>query len=139
MRNTPLEIRGMTGGHVVLAPLFGGVTQGADPTLYASCEMAAHRFAGATESDEPMVRIPALTLRRFVDELRALERDRRGTAALVSDQLRLQFRVIDRAGHIRLAAELTDFQPDGEHRVALAFQVDPTALPTILSDFEDLF
>ncbi len=56
-----------------------------------------------------MVRIEMAQLRRFVEELRALERDRRGEAALACPDLRLSFHIYDRAGHVRLAAALTDY------------------------------
>lgn len=135
-----MEIRGINGGHIRIDPLFGGIVRGdrMPPTLYASCEMVHNRFAGATWPDEPMVRIDAEDLGHFVDELRALERDRHGTATLVGRDLHLMFEVIDRARHVRVAAELTDRQPEGEHQVALAFEADPSMLLTTLRDFERL-
>ena len=135
-----MEIRGIDGGHIRIEPLFGGIVRGggATPTLYASCDMVHGRFAGATWPDEPMVRIEAANLNRFVDELRTVERDRRGTATLAGRDLYLLFEVFDRAGHVRVAAELTDRQLEVDHRVALAFEVDPSMLLTILRDFEDL-
>lgn len=134
-----MEICGRPDEYVRLTPLFGSSGSTATtPTIACSCEMVSHRFAGATEPDEPMVEIEVAELRRFVDELRRLERDRSGTATLASRQIRLSFQVYNRAGHVRLAAELTDHQPDGDHHVALSFKLDPTALPGILSDFEEL-
>lgn len=135
-----LEIRGSDNkSFVLLTPLFGrGQPGAAESTLDCSCAMAAHRFAGATEPDEPMVRIELVHLRRFVEAVRVLERDRRGEATLAEPQLRLTVSVYDRAGHVRLSAALTDHQVDGEHHVALSFEVDPTALPRILTDLETL-
>jgi hypothetical protein len=127
-----MEIRGSRDGYVVLTPHFRGVTTGPEHTVYCSCEMAAHRFAGATEPGEPMVRSAMPALHRFVEDLRVLERDRRGTATLTTlpgSMLRPSFEIFDRAGHVSLAAELTNLQTYGEHRVSLAFEVDPTALP----------
>jgi hypothetical protein len=59
-------------------------------------------------------------------------------ARLACPHLQLSFQIYDRAGHVRLAAGLTDYQMDGDHHVALSFELDPTALPGILDDFEDL-
>jgi hypothetical protein len=136
-----MDIRGSRDGYVVLTPHFHGTTTEPSATLDCSCEMAAHRFAGATEPDEPIVRIAMPALHRFVEDLRVLECDRRGTATLTTlpgSMLRPLFEIFDRAGHVSLAAELTDLRPEGEHRVSLAFEVYPTALPAILSDFEEL-
>ncbi len=133
-----MEIRGSRDGYVRLIPLFVDLADAPVPMLCCSCAMAAHRFAGATEPDEPIVRIEMAQLRRFIEELGVLERNRRGEATLACPQLRLSFRIYDRAGHVRLAAELTDYQLDGDHHVALCFELDPTALPAILSDFEEL-
>lgn len=77
-------------------------------------------------------------LRRFVDEMRTLERDRRGKAQLIGTELHLSFTVVDHAGHVHLDAALSQIQAAGEFHVAAAFAVDPTTLPRILSDFEDL-
>ena len=77
-------------------------------------------------------------LQRSVNEMRTLEHDRRGKATLESSQLRLTFAVYDRPGHVRLTAALRDVQPEGDHCVEIVFEVYPTDLPKILSDFEDL-
>jgi hypothetical protein len=39
---------------------------------------------------------------------------------------------------VRLHARLTDYQLEGPHSVAISFEVDPTSLPGILSNFEEL-
>ena len=133
-----MEIHGSRGGYVTLTPLFIDLPDAPTRQLYGSCAMAAHRFAGATEPGEPLVQLEMAHLHRFVEELRTLERDRRGAATLACSHLRLSFQIYDRMGHVRLAAGLTDRQTDGDHHVALSFELDPTALPGILGDFEDL-
>src|SRR5260221_8309000 len=121
-----MEIRGSHGGYVLFTPLFVDLPGARVPMLSGSCSIAAHRFAGATEPDEPVVRIELARLRRFVDEVRVLERDRRGVATLVGPYLELSLSVYDRAGHVLLAAALSDILPEGKYHVALAFEVDPT-------------
>src|SRR5689334_13167368 len=101
------EIRERGNGYVVLRPLFVSLPDAPARVLSCSCAMAAHRFAGATEPDEPIVRLEMMRLLRFVEALRTLERDRRGAATLADRQWRLSFRIYDRAGHVRLAAGLT--------------------------------
>jgi hypothetical protein len=133
-----MEIRGSRGGYVEPTPLFIDLPDAPSRQLYGSCAMAARRFAGATEPGEPVVQLEMAQLHRFVEELRTLERDRRGGATLACPQLRLSFHIYDRAGHVRLAAGPTDYQMDGDHHVALSFELGPTALPGILGDFEDL-
>ncbi len=133
-----MEIRGSRGGFVLFTPLFVDLPDAPVPLLYGSCSVAAQRFAGATEPDEPIVRIELARLRSFVDEVRVLERDRRGVATLLGPYLELALSVYDRAGHVRLAAALSDSLPTGRHHDALAFEGDPTALPHILTDLEDL-
>lgn len=75
---------------------------------------------------------------RFVDALRALERDRRGEAILDCRQFRLISSVNDRAGHVGLHAVLIEHQSGGNHQVAIVFEVDPASLSGILRDIEDL-
>jgi hypothetical protein len=77
-------------------------------------------------------------LQRFVNEMRTLEYDRGGKATLESSQLHLIFEVHDWPGHVRLTAALRDRQMEGDHCVEIVFEVYPTDLPKILSDFEDL-
>ena len=133
-----MEIRGAHNEFVLLTPLFGNLSNDPSSTLYCSCAMASHRFAGATYPDEPAVRIGREVLRRFVDDFRALERDRRGEAILECRELRLAIAVADRAGHVSLRATLTEHQSGGIHQVTIAFQVDPSDLLRILGDLEAL-
>jgi hypothetical protein len=77
-----MEIHGSRGGYVTLTPLFIDLPDAPTRHLYGSCAMAAHRFAGATEPGEPLVQLEMAQLHRFVEELRALERDRRGEAGV---------------------------------------------------------
>jgi hypothetical protein len=63
-----------------------------------------------------------------------LERDRRGEATLTSVQLTLSISVVDRAGHVSVAADLSDYQ----RRVSIGFGLDPTMLPKVVSDVEEL-
>ena len=103
-----------------------------------SCEVAAHRFSGATEPDEPVVRIPLESMRLFVEDLRVMERNRRGEAGLTCPELRLKLSVVDSAGHVQMSATLSEFQLEGMHQVTVGFPVYATDLPRILQDFEDL-
>jgi len=77
-------------------------------------------------------------LARFVDDFRALERDRSGEAILECRELRLAFWVTDRAGHVHLQAALSEHQSGGIHQVTVAFEVDPTSLPGTLADLEEM-
>ncbi len=131
-----MEIRGTHDEFVLLNPIF--VFNDSQPTLGCSCAMASHRFAGATFPGDPTVRIEKEALIRFVDEFRVLERDRRGETILECPQLRLALFVYDRAGHVGLRAALTEYQSGGIHQVTIEFEVDPTALPGILADLEEL-
>ena len=133
-----MKICGMKSEYVRVTPLFVYMTKDPPPTLECSCAMESHRFAGATYPDEPAVRIGREVLRRFVDDFRALERDRRGEAILECRELRLAFWVTDQAGHVHLQAALTEHQSGGIHQVKVAFEVDPTSLPSILADLEEL-
>lgn len=133
-----MEIRGTHDEFVVLTPILGSFPDDPLPTLDCSCAIASHRFAGATFPGDPIVRIEREVLARFVDEFRVLERDRRGEAILECPQLRLALFVYDRAGHVGLRAALTEYQSGGIHQVTIEFEVDPTALPGILADLEEL-
>jgi len=135
-----IEIRGSHEGHVTLNPFWldGDRWHTGVSAVDCTCEMAAHRFAGSTYPDDPGLSIRLDELQRFVNEMRTLEHDRRGKATLESSQLRLTFAVYDRPGHVRLTAALRDVQPEGDHCVEIVFEVYPTDLPKILSDFEDL-
>ena len=135
-----IEIRGDGEEYVVLTPFWLDSDRWNTGVLSVdcSCEMAAHRFAGSTYPDDPGLSIRLDELQRFIEELRTLERDRRGKAALDSSQLHLIFEVYDRPGHVRLTAALRDVQPEGDHYVEIVFEVYPTDLSKILSDFEDL-
>lgn len=133
-----MEIHGTHDEFVVLTLILGSFPDDPLPTIECSCAMASHRFAGATYPEDPVVRIGRDTLTHFVDDFRALERDRRGEATLECHELRLVFWVTDRAGHVHLQATLTEHQSGGIHQVAIAFAVDPTALPGILADLEEL-
>ena len=136
-----MEIRASWGEYVAITPIY--VPYLPRTSLYCSCAMAAGRFAGATEPDEPIVQIERSTLRQFLDDLRTLERDRRGEARLTSAQLTLSVRVFDRAGHVSITAELTDYHRYGDRvsikdHVSIIFELDPTTLPKLISDFEEL-
>jgi hypothetical protein len=133
-----MEIRGYEDEFVELIIRFVSLPKDSSSTIECSCAMASHRFAGATYPDDPVVRIGREALTRFVDDFRLLERDRSGEAILECRELRLAFWVTDRAGHVHLQAALTEHQSGGIHQVAIAFAVDPTALPGILADLEEL-
>lgn len=143
-RGQAMEIRGIHNGHVTLTPLFRDEENRPMPAIYLSCEMAANDFSGATEPDEPMVAIEVASLRQFVADMRVLERDRHGTAMLTCmsrRELTLSVHIYDRAGHALLTAELGQWKSVGGghwHSVALAFEIDPTSLPGMVRDFEDL-
>jgi hypothetical protein len=129
-----VEIRASWGEYVVITPLFADLPDAPQAMLWCSCAVAADRFAGATETDEPIVQIELAKLRQFVEDLRTLERDRRGEATLTSVLLTLTVRVYDRAGHVSVAADLSDYRC----RVSIGFGLDPTMLPTLVNDFEEL-
>ncbi len=138
-----MVIRGNYSEYISLTPLFSAFAAGenSSPAIYLSGEIDSHGFRGATEPDEPMISIPVAALRQFVEDLRVLEQDRRGKATLMGRNPRefsLSIRIHDRAGHTLLAAELGVWMGGYPHSVAVAFEIDPTSLPTILSDFEDL-
>lgn len=133
-----IVIRGYVDEFVQLIPRFASLPKDSSSTIECGCAMASHRFSGATYPDESVVRIRREALARFVDDFRALERDRRGEAILECRELRLAFWVTDRAGHVHLQAALTEHQSGGIHQVKVAFDVDPTSLPGILADLEEL-
>ena len=133
-----MEIRGYGDEFVQLIPRFVSLPKDSSSTIECSCAMASHRFAGATYPDEPVVCIGREALTRFVDDVRVLERDRCGEAILECRELRLTLWVTDRAGHVHLQATLTEHQSGGIHQVTIAFEVDPSTVPGILSDVEGL-
>ena len=73
----------------------------------------------------------------FLRDLRALEATRRGSAilqAMSSDELRIEFRATDRAGHMAFEGWVGDLGP--VHTIKLQFSpvsFDPTELPRIVS------
>jgi hypothetical protein len=139
-----MEIRAGTHAYAVLTPLF---TEGGPmPAVYVRLELAANGFAGSMDQ----LALEHAELERFLIDLEHLEREhlereRRGAATLTSmspHEFDLAIRVYDRAGHAVLTSELMRHlyvaNTWRDHRVALGFEVDPTDLPRILGDFQEL-
>jgi hypothetical protein len=79
-------------------------------------------------------------LDRFLQQLRALNQNRQGKAALVSaspDDLQLEFYSTDSAGHMAIQGQVRRTEPNGfllELRFGFAFE--PDKLPSLLEYFE---
>jgi len=137
-----VEIRVDEDNRVVLTPF--ETSDYAEPSLAVHVELAGNGFTGRTRE----VWFWLATLRDFVDALERLERDRAGEAILTSigpNEFLLTIRIADRAGHVVLGATLQwpvyGVLPQGgpfDHSVLLGFALDPTMLPRILRDYQEL-
>jgi hypothetical protein len=137
-----MEIRVDENNRVVLTPF--DMSDYVESSLAVHVEVAANGFSGQACE----VWFWLAELRGFVDALERLERDRSGEAILTSmspNEFILTIRVADRAGHVVLRATLQwpvyGVLPQGgsvDHRVELGFALDPTMLPRVLRDFQEL-
>ena len=98
-------------------------------------------FAGSN----PRIWIDAYEQRRFLEALRALERDRQGEArvtAMSPEELELTVRVVDSLGHVSVAGMIGRIQYFGQSydRLVLkfSFTLDPTSLPQLVRDVVEL-
>jgi hypothetical protein len=94
-------------------------------------EIRQGSFAGAAH-----VWVEAREWERFVESLAALERDRRGEAAVEAmspGELRLSFRSTDRLGHVAVEGALGKRGPVQTTSLSFsAIEFDPTLLPELL-------
>jgi hypothetical protein len=136
-----MEIRASSDDYLVFTPLFSEA--GPMPAVYVRVVLAGNDFAGGKEQ----LALEHAELERFLVDLERLERDRRGAATLTSmspHEFALTLSITDRAGHVLLTGELkrhvyVDVNTTPlEHHVALGFAVDPTALPRIVRDVQEL-
>ena len=78
----------------------------------------------------------------FLEDLRLVARDRKGEATLSTEdprQFQLKVAVIDKAGHVTISGRIASDQgAEGKAVLEFAFPVDPSALASILQDFERL-
>jgi hypothetical protein len=90
--------------------------------------------------------VDANVLRKFVSDLRELERVRRGEARLNSamspDTFDLTIRILDSAGHVAARATVGRWRYEGHQHchfsVVVEFLVDPTTLPRLVIEAEGL-
>lgn len=137
-----MEIRVDEDNWVLLAPF--ETSDSIEPSLAVRVELSGNGFTGRARE----VWFWLAKLRTFVDALERLERDRSGEAILTSmspNEFTLSIRIADRAGHVVLGATLQwpvyGVLPQGgpfDHCVLLGFAIDPTMLPGILRDFQEL-
>jgi hypothetical protein len=134
-----MEIRAGREKYVTLTPLF--TEAGSMPAVYVRLALAGNGFAGGNEQ----LALEHSELKRFLVDLERLVRDRRGAATLTSmsaDEFALTIGVHDRAGHVLLTSEFRRHvyvtTTTLEHHVAIGCEFDPTDLPRVLRDFQDL-
>jgi len=137
-----MEIRVDEDNRVALTPF--ETSDYAEPSLAVRVEIAGNGFTARAREVWFWLAKP----RGFVDALERLERDRSGEAMLTSmgpNEFILTIRIADRAGHVVLGATLQwpvyGVLPQGgpfDQSVLLGFALDPTMLPRILRDFQEL-
>ena len=78
-------------------------------------------------------------LEGFVKELRDLEKSRQGRASLSAENS-LDFKLViastDRSGHLEVSGNLACSDREASASIAFRFDIDPSALPQVLRDFE---
>jgi hypothetical protein len=78
-------------------------------------------------------------LEAFVKELRDLEKSRQGQASLSAENS-LEFKLViastDRSGHLEVSGNLARSDREASASIAFRFDIDPSALPQVLRDFE---
>src|SRR5262245_10568595 len=97
---------------------------------------------GAFAGRNPRVWIDANDQRRFLGELRDLERNRRGearVAAMSPDEFELVVRLVDSLGHVWVEGMIGRLQYFGQRsdRTVLSFSLDPTSLPLLVREVVD--
>lgn len=83
--------------------------------------------------------VDALSLRRFINQLRELENKRQGKAELSSmspDQFWLRIFSTDSLGHMALIGRLSRLEYGLKCQHLLEFGFDPSILPSIVKNFE---
>jgi hypothetical protein len=104
-----------------------------------SVEVSSQRFSGQGFA---WVEVPALAA--FLVQLRELERQRQGEAALEGlspEEFRLRIWSVNRRGHLAVGGLVTKRVRQGEgspyrHAIEFAFEFDPTLLPKVLAGFQ---
>ena len=143
-RGMRLDIHGKHVGVVVLTPVFRDVDRGEESTIGFNCKMFTPRYNGMNEPDDPTVRIRINELRRFVTDLEAFERHRQGSVTLLGldpEMFKLSLQVFDRPGHVLLTGTMRERGFEGTSfnlGISIGFEIEPSSLPSILRDFEDL-
>jgi hypothetical protein len=98
-------------------------------------------FAG----QNPRIWIDANDQRRFLDDVRRVDKQRKGEARLSSmspHEFELIVRVVDRAGHVSVEGLLARLRYSGNRHDRLllkfSFALDPTMLPKLVGEAVDL-
>jgi hypothetical protein len=106
----------------------------------------ARASVGDFSGRNPRVGIGADVQRRFLHDLRGVERDRRGEARLQSmspEDLEVVVRVVDAPGHVWLEGQIGRLRHTGKRYdrllVKFAFEIDPSRLPVLMADVAGLF
>jgi hypothetical protein len=104
-------------------------------------EFDVRASVGDFSGRNPHVWIDAGVLRQFVDDLRVVERDRRGKAhleAMSPNEFELTISVVDSAGHAAVSGSIGRIVYVGrEHRTLVFkfnFSLDPASLPQLTRD-----
>jgi hypothetical protein len=117
-------------------------TDGRPADIRVAARVSTRGFEGTNES----VWFLRADYDRFIEDLRVLERVRRGEARLCSmspDEFMLHIYIRDRAGHLSSAGFVgqSSFQPDGvrvDARIGFHIDIDPTLLPHLCGEFASL-
>ena len=132
-----MEIRSEDREAYVRLQLQGSVARD-HPQLTLGVQMSARGFGGRHDQ----VGVFVTELERFVAEMDRFDRRRSGRVTLSSmspGEFTLTFDVVDRAGHIRVTADLRRHTyvagQLADLAVSVAFELDPSLLPAIVEDF----
>ena len=130
------EIADSVNGRVTITLLERGVGQGAGD-VRLRVRVTSIGFTG--EYDGVWIEVQSAIA--FIDQLAALERDRRGSATLTSmspGDFSLQVRIVDSAGHAAASGFLGRWFPNErgpvEARVGFDLNVEPDRLPYLLRE-----
>ena len=90
--------------------------------------------------------VDSTRLAAFLDELRVLDRQRRGVAELESispGEFQLRIQSVDRKGHLAVGGRLVQRVHGGDagphqHLVEFGFEFDPSILPHVLAGFKEI-
>jgi hypothetical protein len=112
--------------------------------LRLGVRVSSKGFAGSSA----LVWVEAISFQRLLVELRALEATRQGSARLEAlgspDEFWMEFRAIDRAGHMAVFGHLCRWEflstgTTGYHQsLGFGFEFCPSRLPAILAAFEKM-